>query len=281
MISMATRKKMAQGINLAVALLVLGIVLFPLIWMFFCSFKPNPELYIRPIRILPRTWTFEHYIELFWYSSFPRYFLNTFGVAVTACLIGVITSLCGVYSISRYRFIGTRTFAFIMLFVYMLPPVLLALPLFQIWFGVGLIDNLLSLAVTYLTLTMPFSLWILRPYIESIPRDLEHAAMVDGCTRFQAFYKVIIPQAWPGLITAFVFTFVVVWNEYLYASVLIRSEPLRTVSLGIASLILEMSIYSWGLVNASGVMVTLPILIVFILLQRKVISGLTAGAMKG
>lgn len=277
---LSQNKNFQKYMILFLVLIILLLVLFPLIWMFFTSFKSNPELYIRPPTILPRDWTIEHYIELFWYSSFPRYFLNSFLVAIFSCVTGVVVALCGVYSISRYNFIGTKAFSFIMLFIYMLPPILLVLPFFKIWFDLKMTDNLLALSITYLTLTLPFSLWILRPYIETIPRELEYAAMIDGCTRFQAFYKVIVPQTWPGIITTFIFTFVVVWNEYLYAQILIRSEHLRTISLGIATLILEMSVYSWGLVNASGVMVTLPILVIFVFLQKKIIAGLTTGAIK-
>ncbi len=281
MVTFRKRKNINKTVLLISVLIIVFIVLFPLIWMLFSSFKPNPELYIRPPSMLPRTWTTEHYVELFWYSSFPRYFLNSVMVGIISCSVGVVVALCGVYSLSRYNFIGTKAFSFIMLFIYMLPPILLVIPFFRIWFSIGATDNLFALAITYLTLTLPFSLWILRPYIETIPKDLEYAAMIDGCTRFQAFYRVIVPQAWPGIVTTFVFTFVVVWNEYLYAQILIRSEHLRTISLGIATLILEMSVYSWGLVNSSGVMVTLPILVLFIFLQRKMTAGLTAGAIKG
>ncbi len=277
----------SQGSNvkkyilLVFAVVIVFIALFPLIWMFFSSFKANPELYLRPPTIIPRNWTVEHYKEFLWYSSFPRYFLNSFLVGIFSCGAGVIVALCGVYSLSRFKFIGAKTFSFIMLFIYMLPPILLVIPFFRIWFELGFTDSLISLSITYLTLTLPFSLWILRPYIETIPKDLEYAAMIDGCTRFQAFYKIIVPQAWPGIVTTFIFTFVVVWNEYLYAQVIIRSDNLRTISLGIATLVMEMSIYSWGLLNAAGVMVTLPILLIFILLQKKMTAGLTAGAVKG
>jgi len=262
------------------AVTVLLIVLLPLVWMFFSSFKPNTELFQRPPQMLPRVWTVEHYIELWNFTSFPRYFLNTFLVAGIACVVGILVSLASVYAVTRFQFIGARPFTFGVLFIYMLPPILLALPFFRIWFNLGQLNSLPALAITYLTITLPFSLWILRPYIEAIPRALEEAAMIDGCTRFQAFRKVIVPQAWPGIIATFVFTFVVVWNELLYSLVLISDEPKRTVSLGIASLILETSVYSWGLVNAAGVLATIPVLFLFALVTRHMVTGLGAGAVK-
>lgn len=276
-----TRERLRQSALAVSALFVLALALFPLIWMLLSSFKPNPEMFQRPPKLLPETFTWEHYIELFRFTSFPIYFVNTFWVAILSCVFGIVISLCAVYSVSRFKFIGAKAFAFGTLFIYMLPPILLAIPFFRIWFNVGMTDSLVALSITYLTLTLPFSLWILRPYIESIPRSLEEAAMIDGCTRFQAFLAVIIPQAWPGIVTAFVFTFVVVWNELLYALVLISDESKRTVSLGIASLILETSVYSWGLVNAAGVLATIPILLLFGFVTKHMVSGLGAGAVKG
>jgi multiple sugar transport system permease protein len=281
MIPSPARRRFEASLGTLTALTVLLIVLLPLIWMLLASFKPNPELFQRPPSILPRTFTLEHYVELWRFTSFPRYFLNTFLVAGIACFLGLLISLASVYAVTRFEFIGARPFTFGVLFIYMLPPILLALPFFRIWFNLGMLNSLPALAITYLTITLPFSLWILRPYIEAIPRSLEEAAMIDGCTRFQAFRKVIVPQAWPGIIATFVFTFVVVWNELLYSLVLISDEPKRTVSLGIASLILETSVYSWGLVNAAGVLATVPILFLFAAVTRHMVSGLGAGAVKG
>jgi len=260
---------------------LLFIVLFPLIWMFFSSFKPNSELYVNPPGFFPGEWTVKHYVQLFLFTSFPRYFLNTAFVAAVACVVGVTISLCGVYSVTRFRFVGARTLTFIMLFIYMLPPILLAVPFFQIWFSLGMTNTLTALMLTYLTITLPFAVWILRPYIDSIPRELEEAGRIDGCTQFQSFVRIIVPQAAPGVAAGLIFTFVVVWNEYLYAQVLIRDEFLRTVSLGIASLILETSVYSWGMVNAAGVAATVPVLVLFAFVQKAMVAGLSAGAVKG
>lgn len=260
---------------------ILFVVMFPLLWMVLASLRPDPEMFQRPPPIIPDTWTAEHYIELFTFTSFPRYFLNSIFVALISCVGGLTIALAAVYSISRFRFVGARSFAFFVLSIYMLPPILLAIPLYMLWLRIDQTNSLFALAITYLTITVPFSLWILRPYIETIPVDLEEQAMVDGCTRFQAFRKVILPQARPGLIAVSVFTFVVVWNEYLYALLLITEEPKRTISLGIGSLILESSVYSWGLVNAAGVLAIVPILVLFVSLQRLIVSGMTAGALKG
>jgi multiple sugar transport system permease protein len=277
----AAKRRFEKLLRMLCALAVLMIVLLPLFWMLASSFKPNVELFQRPPTLLTKTPTFEHYVELWEFTSFPRYFLNTFLVAGISCFVGVVISLVTVYAITRFEFIAARAFAFGILLIYMLPPILLALPFFRIWYNLGMLNSLWALGITYLTITLPFSLWILRPYIEAIPQALEEAAMIDGCTRFQAFRKVIVPQAWPGIVASFVFTFVVVWNELLYSLVLISDEAKRTVSLGIASLILETSVYSWGLVNAAGVLATVPVLFLFAFAARQMVSGLGAGAVKG
>jgi len=275
------RKQFEKALVTLASIAVLMIVLLPLVWMLMSSFKPNTELFQRPPSLLPDNPTLEHYGELWQFTSFPRYLLNTFLVAGIACLVGVVISLASVYAVTRFEFIGARFFTFGVLLIYMLPPILLALPFFRIWFSLDMLNSLPALAITYLTITLPFSLWILRPYIEAIPRVLEEAAMIDGCTRHKAFLLVIVPQAWPGIIASLVFTFVVVWNELLYSLVLISDEPKRTISLGIASLILETSVYSWGLVNAAGVVATVPVLFLFALAARHMVSGLGAGAVKG
>ncbi|MFN3641749.1 MAG: carbohydrate ABC transporter permease [Gemmobacter sp.] len=277
----AARRRFEQALVTLGAIAVLMIVLLPLFWMLVSSFKPNIELFNRPPLILPQAPTTEHYVELWRFTSFPRYFVNTFLVAGISCIVGVTISLASVYAVTRFEFIGSKLFTFGVLFIYMLPPILLALPFFRIWFNLGMLNSLTALAITYLTITLPFSLWILRPYIEAIPRALEEAAMIDGCTRHRAFLLVIVPQAWPGIVASLVFTFVVVWNELLYSLVLISDEPKRTVSLGIASLILETSVYSWGLVNAAGVLATVPVLFLFAFAARQMVSGLGAGAVKG
>ena len=245
------------------------------------SIRPIGDLYTRPVAFVPSTVTLDNYRDLFNLTNIPRHFVNTLAVGTVACLIGVIVALLGVYGLSRFRFMGMNKFAIGMLVVYMIPNALLVIPMFRIWFNVGLLNSLIALAITYLIITLPFSVWLLRPYLETIPKDLEEAAMVDGCTRFQAFRKIIVPQALPGIAATFIFTFVVVWNELIIALVLIRDEEKRTISLGIASLFEELLGTPWGLLNAAGTLATLPIVVVFILLQKQLMRSLTAGGVKG
>ncbi|MEX2374878.1 MAG: carbohydrate ABC transporter permease [Dehalococcoidia bacterium] len=277
----AGRRRAGQLFPNLVAVLVLFVMFFPFVWMFLSSLKTNLAIFTRPPVWLPPTITFEHYRALWDLTQFPRYLINTFVVAGSAVAVGVSVALAAVYSISRFKFMAQDKFTFLVLTIYMMPPILLAIPIFGIWFRLGWTNSLAGLMFTYLILTLPFSVWILRPYLETIPRELEEAAMVDGCTRFRAFRKVIIPQAIPGIITASVFTFVLAWNELLYALVLISDEGKRTISLGIAQLILEQSIFSWGMVNAAGVAATVPVLLLFILVSRRMVAGLTQGGVKG
>jgi ABC-type glycerol-3-phosphate transport system permease component len=254
---------------------------FPLFWMVSGSFKSRGEIYKPPPTLLPQEWTTEGYKMLMYYTDFPAWFRNSLMVSVGASLFALVLGVGAIYGVARFRFIGGRVFTYIILITYMLPPILLVIPLYTFWVRIGLADSLLSLTFTYVTFTLPFALWMLRSYIETISPEMEEAAMVDGATRFQAFIKITLPQAVPGMIATFIFTFILAWNEYLYALVIISSESKKTVALGIGNLIGVKALFSWGMLNAAGVLATIPILLFFIFLQRRLVAGFSVGALKG
>jgi ABC-type glycerol-3-phosphate transport system permease component len=249
--------------------------------MVISSFKLETEIYRVPPTFFPEQWSLEGYRLLFLYTKFLRYFVNTFIVALTAAVLAILLSIGGVYGVTRYRFLGAQMFTFLILMIYMLPPILLTIPLFTLWVQVGLADNLLSLSLSYVAITFPFALWMSRSYFDTIPIELEEAAMVDGATRLQAFVRITVPQALPGLIATFIFTFILAWNEYVLALVLLSSDENYTVSLGVANLIASIAVYSWPLVTAAGTLATIPILILFFFVQRRLVSGMSAGALAG
>jgi ABC-type glycerol-3-phosphate transport system permease component len=270
-----------MGIDITIALLICAVVLLPLLWMVISSFKPETEIYKVPPSFLPEQWSLEGYRLLLLYTKFPRYFLNTFIVATSSALIAILLSIGGVYGVTRFRFVGAQLFTFLILMIYMLPPILLTIPLFTLWVQVGLADSLFSLTLSYVAITFPFALWMSRSYFDTIPIEMEEAAMVDGATRFKAFILVTVPQALPGLIATFIFTFILAWNEYVLALVLLSSEENYTVSLGVANLIASIALYSWPLVTAAGTLATIPILILFFFVQRRLVSGMSVGALAG
>ena len=279
--SQSKRTRIRILLDITIALLLCVLVILPLVWMVISSFKLETEIYRVPPTFFPEQWSLEGYRLLFLYTKFLRYFVNTFIVALTAAVLAILLSIGGVYGVTRYRFLGAQMFTFLILMIYMLPPILLTIPLFTLWVQVGLADNLLSLSLSYVAITFPFALWMSRSYFDTIPIELEEAAMVDGATRFQAFVRITVPQAMPGLIATFIFTFILAWNEYVLALVLLSSDENYTVSLGVANLIASIAVYSWPLVTAAGTLATVPILILFFFVQRRLVSGMSAGALAG
>jgi len=163
----------------------------------------------------------------------------------------------------------------------MTPAILIVVPFFEIWVKLGLVDTLFSLTVSCLALALPLGLLLMRSYFQGIPVELEEAAFIDGATRFQAFYKVILPQALPGVISTALFTFILVWQDYLYALVLINSQAKKTLTLSIADLMGQSAIYSWGMLMAAAVLMVIPVLIGFVFIEKQLIAGFNVGAIKG
>lgn len=266
---------------------IIGIIIslavcFPLLWLFFNSFKEKSEILDIPPTLFPKNFTLGNYKDLFILTQFGIYFRNSFFVSIFASTISVIIALLGVYGLSRFKIKFSGVISFVLLVSYMLPQVLLIIPFLKMLSTLNLTNNLFSLAFVFISMTLPFSVWMLRSYIESIPIALEEAAMVDGSSRFGSFYRIVIPAAFPGIISTFVFTFILSWNEYVYTLVLISSESKKTITLGLTNLIGgSMAVYSWGMLSAGCVLTVVPIIILFVLVQKNLIGGFSAGAIKG
>ena len=235
-----------------------------------------------PPTILPRVWTLENYIFLLKATKFILYFRNSLIVCLSASLVAIVIAIVGVYSLSRFKFRFSGLIGFSILFSYMLPQIMIIIPFTRMLVTINATNSILSLAFVFISITLPFALWMLRSYIETIPRELEEAAMVDGASRFKAFIKIIIPAALPGLMATLIFTFIVSWNEYVYSLILISSETKKTVSLGLGLLARgQEAIFSYGMLAAGSVLAVIPLLVMFVFVQRRLVSGFTAGAMKG
>lgn len=245
------------------------------------SLKSDTEIYKYPFTFLPHKITLINYFKLLIARNFITYLLNSFLIAGVAAIVSIIIGIFACYSITRFRFPGRNALTPLILFSYMLPPIVLAIPFYIIWNSMGLVDTRIGLMLTYISLTFPFSVLLLRSYFENTPRVLEDAAMIDGASKFQAFYKITLPIVFPGIISVFIFVFILAWNEFLYASVLISSGPKKTISLGLGSLIGSSTVFSWGVLLAGGVFATLPVLVMFALMQTRLVPGISVGAVKG
>jgi ABC-type glycerol-3-phosphate transport system permease component len=278
-LSLQKRRKI---IYLLIAVVIVLILEVPLIYMTVSSFKPGVEVYSVPPAFFPKKWVLDGYRELVELSDMLLAIQNSFKVATLASTLGVSLSVGFCYTITRFRMPGMNFFTVLMLLVYILPGILLMIPMVKIWGSLGLTGGLLPLALTYVSFTLPFSIWMMRSHFAGVPVELEEAAMVDGATRAQAFIKIILPLIRPGIIATSIFTFILSWNEVLFATIFASAQENVVVSTTLSNLLNERSgWHSWGMINASGVVATLPVLVLFMIIQRQLVAGFTKGAIKG
>lgn len=263
-----------------VLLAAVTVILFPVFWMASSSLKPSTELFARNLTLLPIDWTLENYRNVWEQTSFPLYFWNSFKVAAISTLCAVIVSMYAAYAIARIRFRGRYAFGMLLLITQMFPHILIVIPLFLIIRQFGLLNTHVALIIAYTAFSLPFSIWLLRGFFEAIPVELEDAAAIDGASMLGTFHKVILPLAGPGIAAVAMFDFIRAWNEFLFALVFLQSRDLFTMPLGLASFQEEYT-FRWDLIMAGGGVITLPVLFFFLLMQKFIVQGLLAGAVKG
>jgi ABC-type glycerol-3-phosphate transport system permease component len=275
-----------NGALRALQYLLLALVTFvmalPLIWMILSALKPDTETSSYPPTLLPVHPTLVNFGTLFKISPFAAFYANSVIAAGTAAVLTIVVSSLAAYAITRFRHRVFEALAGLGLIAYMLPSILVVVPVVEIARALHGTDSVPAIAMLYTAYFTPFGLWLLRSYFAGIPLELEEAAMVDGATRFTAFRRVVLPQALPGIIATAIFTFSVAWNEYLYASVLLYSPQHQTLSAGLAVFLIgQLDSYSWGVLMAGGTLMTVPVIIMFIFLQRWLVAGWGEGAIKG
>jgi ABC-type glycerol-3-phosphate transport system permease component len=253
--------------------------LLPLAWAISSAFKTNSEI-LTKLNFFPTDPTLANFRFVLSNTEFPRWIMNSLAVALGTTFLALLIGSFGGYAMSRWRFRGRGVYGNTLLVVQMFPGVMLAIPLFLVLTNVGLIDTLWALLVTYLTFALVTSVWMLKGYFDSIPREIEEAALIDGANRLQILWKIVLPLAGPGITTVAVFVFLLAWNEFFFAYVFLASPKNYTLSIGTYSFIQQFTT-QWGNIMAAGTLTTLPVLIFFFGLQRTLTRGLVAGAMKG
>jgi multiple sugar transport system permease protein len=260
-------------------LLIIIVAMGPFLWMILTSLTPTARLSAQGVSLTPVGWGIDNYARLLRQTSFLGNMAHSLIVALGTVALGLTVSVGAAYAFSRFRFAGRRVFMLQFLVVNMFPVVLLILPLFVLMRRLGLLDTHLSLILANATVAIPFAVWMLTSYIGAIPRSLDEAAMIDGCSRLATLRRIVLPLAMPGIISTGIYIFITAWNEYLYALTL-GGRNVRTVTVAIQTLIGEYQI-EWGLLAAGGVVGALPATLLFLLVQRRLIGGLTQGAVKG
>jgi multiple sugar transport system permease protein len=259
---------------------LLAFVLGPLYWIAVTAFKTEGQVVTREHDLWPTPWTLEQFTALFSNQPFGRWYLNTLLVSAASTTVALICAALAGYALARLRFRGAQGFTVTVLLTYVMPGALLFIPLYQLLIGVRLTDSLWSLVLTYPTFTIPFATWLLTGYFASIPIDLEEAALVDGSTRIQAFRRVVLPLAKPGLLAVALFTLTNAWNEFLFAFVFITKDEFKTLPVGMQSMIAG-DVVPQGQLAAASLLVSIPVVVMYAFGQRFLTEGLTAGAVKG
>jgi len=277
-LGLRNRERLINTLSYGLLILAIIIVFLPLAWMLTVSVRPNLEVMKMPPSWIPQVFTPEGYAKIF---SNPRYllvFLNTTVVSLIVTAISLFLGAMAAYALARFKFAGQRTVLMFLITTQMFPLVLLCIPYFRIFITLGLYDTRTSLVIVYLTFTLPFCILMLRSYFMNIPRDIEEAAMVDGCTRLGAVFRTLVPMSYPAFIGAGLYTFLLAWNEFLFAVVLIESWENRVLTMAIYSLMAEF-VTDWNAMMAFSVLASLPLVVAFIFLQRFMVQGMTAGAL--
>ena len=258
----------------------LVVLLFPFYWMIVTTFKPNEELLSRegnPFWV--KNPTLAHIKKLLFDTAYPDWLWNTVLVSVTATFISLFASVLAAYAIERLRFRGSRYVGMSIFLAYLVPPSILFIPLAAVIYKLQLFDSRLALILTYPTFLIPFATWLLMGYFKSIPIELEECALIDGASRWQILWRIVLPLAVPGLISAGIFAFTLSWNEFIYALTFISSSEVKTVPVGVVTELVEGDVYHWGSLMAGALLGSLPVAILYSFFVEYYVSGLT-GAVK-
>jgi len=277
-LGMIARRRLFNAMAYSLLILAIVVICFPLAWMLSVSVRPNVEVMKMPPDWIPQIFTLEAYAKILTTPRYLRVFVNSVSIALSVTAMSLFLGAMAAYALARFNFIGHRTVMMFLITTQMFPLVLLCIPYFRVFVSLGLYDSLTALVIVYLTFTLPFCILMLRSYFLNIPRDIEEAATVDGCSRVGAIFRILVPMSWPAFIGAGLYTFLLAWNEFLFAVVLIESWSKRVLTMAIYSLLAEF-VTDWNTMMAFSVMASLPLVIAFILLQKYMVQGMTAGAL--
>ena len=278
--SRKTRHRIQMFVTYFILFCYVVVVLFPLYWVLLTSVRTPRQVYSPESMLVPNNPTLANYIKLFEGTPMPSWILNSLIVTSVTTFASLLIAIFAAYALARLKFRGAQTLGKSVLFMYLLPSTLLYIPLFVQLNNMNILNTRSALFLTYPTFLLPFITWLLFGYFKSLPEELEDAARIDGCSRFGVLYRIVLPLAAPAIITAAVFGITNAWNEFLYALVFIQSDTLWTLPIGIRSFQLADTML-WGVTMSAAVLTTLPPIIVYMVLSKYVVGGLTGGAVKG
>jgi len=274
------RSLLSRIILYVLALFVFLYSVFPIYWIIVSSIRGQKYFFEESKNFLPVRFSWDFFGNLLNHTNYLTYYKNSFIVATLSTIITVITASMIAYVITRFRFVGFRWLMNGMLIAYMLPPMLLAIPLLGLFIALGIDDTLLGLTISHIAITLPFGVWMLDSFFKTIPYELEESSMVDGATRIQTLFYVILPLIVPGIITVGIFSFIVSWTDYTFGLMIVSSEANKTVPVGLAAIKGAYDL-QWGELLAGAALIVIPMVILFSFATKYFIKGLTSGAVKG
>ena len=266
--------------KLAAIAFYLIFALFPLYWLIKIAITPDQLIYTEGTAMVPSEVTLENFSSVIWHTDFLRFFGNSLIVSLSTAAVATLIAAGAGYAFSRFDFRGKRLVIALMLLTQMFPLLMIIAPIYKIIASLGLLNSLTSLVLVYTAFNIPFATFLMQSFFDGIPKDLEDAAMMDGCTRFQSLRKVILPLTLPGLGATLGFVFTAAWSEVLFALMLIKSNDSMTFPVGLLTFVSKFSV-DWGQMMAAGVLALVPSCLFFVFIQRYLVQGLTSGAVKG
>ncbi|PRH83966.1 carbohydrate ABC transporter permease [Labrys okinawensis] len=280
---MATISKSSRNWDIATyAVLVLLAIfcLFPIVWTFLTSIKVDADIVTQTMVYLPTRFTFDHYVKIWTQSDYPVLVFNSLVVTSITVVICLLTGTLASYAFARFNFPGRGSLMLGYLVVRMFPAVLMIIPLFVVMRSVGLLDSKFGLAIAYTSFLLPLFVWMMKGFFDAAPKELESAARIDGGTRFSAMWQIVVPITRNGLVATSVFVAIAAWNEFLFALMLTTSQGARTWPVGLQLMVGEFQL-PWGMLAAGGMISIVPVVVMFAIVQRAMVAGITAGAVKG
>jgi multiple sugar transport system permease protein len=275
-----TSRRVGYGVLYLLIALLLIFEIIPFYFIFVTAFKSTLQIQQIQSMFWPAPWSFEHFVFLFTQLPFATWYANTILVALVSTLASMFAASLGAYALVRLKWRGVSPLSTAVLVAYLMPPSLMFIALYAILNQLHLINTLGALMVTYPTVVLPFATWLMMGYYRSIPEELEEAALIDGCNRFQTYYRVVLPLIRPALLAVAMFSVTQAWNEFLYAKTFLRSTEVFTLPVGLGQLIVG-DVQPWGELMAASLLTALPVIVIYMLGQRFMVAGLTAGSVKG
>ncbi len=274
------RKKAVKPIVIVWTVIIILFLLFPFFVMISTMLKPGSEVYVSPPYWIPKKVALSNFVELWTQHPFAKYFKNSLIIAAGTTILTTVLCIPAAYAVSRFHFLGQKLLLYMYLVIQMFSPIIVVIALFKIIARLHLIDTYLGLVLVNTVFTLSFVTWMLSGYFKTIPVDIEEAALIDGCTRIQTIIRIMIPIAAPGLVTTIIYSFIASWNEFMFALTLVQSVGKTPLTLGLYNFVGRYTT-QWELLTASAFLAIIPIIILFLLIEKQLVAGIVGGAVKG